>query len=191
MTTMKDMKRYARKVTLRDGDSISIRALETEDEDALYDFFLHIPEDDRYFLRDDVSSPEVVHEWTKNLDHGRAIPLVATGAHRIVGQGAVVRRRGAARNHVAEIRLAVAPTWRNRGVGTELIRSLCDVASNAGFDAVLFELVEDGEAGAVQAAEEMGFVRVGRLEGGARDRQGHLHDLVTLAMPLGKYWSQF
>ncbi len=72
-----------------------------------------------------------------------------------------------------------------------MIRSLCEIASNAGFDAVLFELVEQGEGEAVKAAEEMGFVRVGRLEGGARDPDGHLHDLVTLAMPLGKYWSQF
>jgi len=191
MTTMPDLMTYSRKVTLRDGDSITIRALDPRDEDALFDFFLHIPEDDRYFLRDDVCSPDVIRGWTANLDHDRAIPLVATDAHRIIGEGAVVRRKGAARNHVAEIRLAVAPTWRNRGVGTELIRSLCDVASKAGWDAVLFELVEDGEGGAVQAAEEMGFVRVGRLEGGACDRDGHLHDLVTLAMPLAKYWSQF
>jgi len=192
MTTgTRNMETYRRKVTLRDGDSITIRALTTQDEDALYDFFLHIPEDDRHFLRDDVTSPDVVREWTKNLDHDRAIPLVATDSHRIIGEGAVVRRKGAARDHVAEIRLAVAPTWRNRGVGTELIRSLCDVAGKAGWNAVLLELVEDGEGGAVQAAEEMGFVRVGRLEGGACDRDGHLHDLVTLAIPLGRQCSQF
>jgi L-amino acid N-acyltransferase YncA len=92
---------------------------------------------------------------------------------------------------VAEIRLTVALSWRHQGVGMELIRSLCEIASNAGFSAVLFELVEDGEAEAVKAAEEMGFVRVGRLEGGARDREGNLHDLVTLALPLGKYGSPF
>jgi predicted N-acetyltransferase YhbS len=192
MTTgTRSMESYRRKVTLRDGDSITIRALTTQDEEALCDFFLHIPEGDRYFLRDDVTDPEIVKRWTKNLDHGRAIPLVAADDHRIVAEGAVVRRLGRARDHVAEIRLAVAPTWRNRGVGTELIRSLCQVANDAGFSAVLFELVEDGEGDAVGAAEEMGFVRVGRLEGGAQDRDGHLHDLVTLAMPLGAYWAQF
>jgi GNAT superfamily N-acetyltransferase len=190
MAAMPKLMTYSRKVTLRDGDSITLRALGRGDEEALFDFFLHIPEDDRFFLRDDVSSPDVIREWVTNLDHDRAIPLVATDGHRIVGEGAVVRRRGAARNHVAEIRLAVAPAWRNRGVGTELIRSLCEVAAKAGFSAVLFELVEDGEAGAIQAVEEMGFVRIGRLEGGARDRDGQLHDLVTLALPLGKSWSQ-
>jgi hypothetical protein len=39
----------------------------------------------------------------------------------------------------------------------------------------------------------MGFVRVGRVEGGARDQQGHLHDIVLLSMPLGRYyeWSKY
>lgn len=188
---MQAMKTYSRNVKLRDGDSITVRALCSGDEDALLAFFLHIPEDERFFLRDDVTSPDVIRQWTKNLDHDRAIPLVATEGRSIIGEGAIVRRQGPARNHVAEIRLSVAPSWRNQGVGTEMIRSLCEVADEAGFDAVLFELVEDSQAEAIKTAEEMGFVSVGRLEGGARDRDGHLHDLVTLAMPLGKYWSQF
>jgi GNAT superfamily N-acetyltransferase len=191
MTTNPKVRTYSRNLTLREGDKITIRSLEPGDEEDLCDFFLHIPEDDRYFLRDDVCSEDVVHDWITKLDHGRAIPLVATHDQRIIGEGAVVRRRGEARNHVAEIRLAVAPSWRHQGVGTELIRSLCDVASKVGFDAVLFEVVEEGEGEAVLAAEEMGFVRVGRLEGGARDRDGHLHDLVTLAIPLAKHRSQF
>jgi hypothetical protein len=39
----------------------------------------------------------------------------------------------------------------------------------------------------------MGFVRAGTIEGGARDVDGHLHDIVLLAMPLGKYyeWSKY
>ncbi|MEO8456490.1 MAG: GNAT family N-acetyltransferase [Chloroflexota bacterium] len=170
---------------------IKIRHLEQTDCDKLQDFFLHIPEEDRFFLRDDVTNPKVICQWTENIDHSRALPLVAIEGERIIGEGAVVRRQGKARSHVAEIRLAVVPIWRNRGVGTEIIRSLCEVASQAGFDAVLFELIEFGQSEAILAAEEMGFVRVGRLDGGARDRDGHLHDLITLAIPLGQYWAQY
>jgi L-amino acid N-acyltransferase YncA len=181
---------HSRTVTLRDGDLIKIRHLESSDYDALLDFFMHIPDEERYFLRDDVTSPQLVRDWTENIDHSRAIPIIATADGRIIAEGAVVRRKGAARSHVAEIRLAVVPIWRNRGVGTEMIRSLCEVASHAGFDAVLYELVEYGQADAIKAAEEMGFVHVGRLEGGASDREGNLHDMVTLAMPLSEYWAQ-
>jgi len=80
MTTgTRNMETYRRKVTLRDGDSITIRALTTQDEDALYDFFLHIPEDDRHFLRDDVTSPDVVREWTKNTDPLSAVDSDSDG----------------------------------------------------------------------------------------------------------------
>jgi L-amino acid N-acyltransferase YncA len=191
MKTLSDIRTYARKVTLRNGDAISIRHLQPDDRAALEDFFLHIPEDDRFFLRDDVASPGVVRGWIENMDHSRAIPLVATKGEQIVGEGAVISRKGPARSHVAEIRLVVAPTWRQQGVGTELIRSLCEAASHAGFSAVLFEVAEYGQREAIEAAEEMGFIQIGRLEGGACDRDGHLHDLVTLAMPLVGYWAQF
>jgi GNAT superfamily N-acetyltransferase len=191
MTATLKLRTYPRNVTLRDGGSITIKPLEREDESALLEFFLQIPEGDRFFLKDDVTSPGIIRDWTQNLDYDRAVPLVATNDGRIISEGAVVKRRGGARGHVGEIRLTVGPSWRNRGVGTEMIRALCEVASDADLDAVLFELVEDGEGPAFEAATAMGFIPIGRLEGGARDRDGHLHDLVTLAMPLGKYWSLF
>lgn len=191
MRTKQEIKPYARKITLRNGEVIVVRHLQPEDRIALENFFLHIPDDERFFLRDDVTSPDVVRDWTENMDHSRAIPLVATQGDQIVGEGAVVARKGRARSHVAEIRFAVVPIWRNCGVGTELIRSLCEVASHAGFSAVLLELAESGQNDAIEAAKEMGFIQIGRLEGGACDRDGHLHDLVTWAMELGGYWAQF
>jgi predicted N-acetyltransferase YhbS len=191
MSALQKLRSYPRAVALRGGEMITIRPLEPADEDALLAFFCEIPESDRFFLKDDVTSPEVIQEWTKNLDYDRVLPLVAIDGGGIIGEGALVKRRGSARNHVGEIRLTVASAWRNRGVGTELIRALCDVAADADLDAVLFEIVEDCEAPALEAAAAMGFVRIGRLEGGVRDGEGHLHDVVTLAMPLGRYWSQF
>jgi GNAT superfamily N-acetyltransferase len=191
MSIGQQLRSYPRAAALRGGETITIRSLELADEEALLAFFREIPEDDRFFLKDDVTSPEVIRGWTKNLDYDRVLPMVAIDGGGIIGEGALVKRRGSARNHVGEIRLTVASSWRNRGVGTELIRALCDVAADADLDAVLFEIVEDCEAPAIEAATVMGFVRIGRLEGGVRDREGHLHDVVTLAMPLGRYWSQF
>jgi L-amino acid N-acyltransferase YncA len=186
-TTERD---YARKITLRDGGVIRVRHLEQSDCEALAEFFLDIPQHERFYLRDDVTNPDVCQEWTQNMDHSRAIPIVAVADDEIIAEGAVVARKGKARSHVAEIRFAVVPTWRNRGVGSELIRSLCEVASHAGFSAVLLELVAFGQDDAIAAAEEMGFIQIGRLEGGACDPQGHLHDLVTFSMPLADFWKE-
>jgi L-amino acid N-acyltransferase YncA len=184
---------YPKEISLRDGAVVTVRTLESGDTDHLLDFFLTIPEEDRFFLKDDVTSPALVQGWTQHLNFNRALPLVALDDGRIIAEGVLVRRRGNARSHIAEIRITVTPDWRNRGLGSALMRELCDIAADAELDAVILEVVEDCETAAVEATEAMGFVRVGRIEGGARDQQGHLHDIVLLAMPLGKYyeWSKY
>jgi L-amino acid N-acyltransferase YncA len=184
---------YPKEISFRDGFATTVRPLEPGDADGLLDFFLSIPEEDRFFLKDDVTSPALIREWTQHLNFDRALPLVALDTGRIVSEGVLVRRRGSARSHMAEIRITVMPEWRNRGLGSAMMRELCDIAAGTELDAVLLEVVEEGESAAVEAAGAIGFVRLGRIEGGAHDQQGHLHDIVLLAMPLHKYreWSKY
>jgi L-amino acid N-acyltransferase YncA len=184
---------YPTELTLRDGSRVSIRPMEREDEKALLEFFLDIPEEDRYFLKEDVASPTVIAEWAEHLDYLRALPLLAFADGKVVADGVLIRRRGNSRSHVGEIRLVTAPTWRNRGLGSALIRQLCDIADDAGLEKVLFEVVEEMEEEALKAAEKLGFLRIASIEGAARDHQGHLHNIVLLAMPLGRWyeWTKF
>ena len=58
---------------------------------------------------------------------------------------------------------------------------------------MLLEFVDDCEANAADAARAMGYVTAGTVKGGARDSDGHLHNISVLAMPVGKYceWSQY
>jgi L-amino acid N-acyltransferase YncA len=179
---------FPKVVVLRDGAELTVRPLEPGDADELLGFFLGIPEDDRFFLKDDVTAPSLIREWTQHRDFDRALPLVALADGQIVAEGVLVRRRGTARSHIAEVRVTVAPDWRNRGLGSAMLRELCDIAADAELDAVLLEVVEGCESAAIEAVDAMGFVRVGRIEGGARDQQGRLHDIVLMAMPLGKYY---
>jgi L-amino acid N-acyltransferase YncA len=184
---------YPKEISLRDGSALTVRPLEPGEADGLLDFFLGVPEDERFFLKDDVTSPELIREWTQHLDFDRALPLVALYNGQIIAEGVLIRRRGKARSHVGEVRITVTPSWRGKGIGTAIIRELCDIANDAELDRVLLEVVEDCEANAREAAEAMGFVHAGTIAGGARDIDGHLHDIVLLAMPLGKYyeWSKY
>ncbi len=184
---------YPKELSLRDGSRVSIRPLQPEDENALLEFFLGIPEDERFFLKEDVTSPAAIAEWIGHLDYRRALPLLAYADGEVVADAVLIRRRGNARSHVGEIRLVVAPAWRNRGLGTALIRELCDIADNAGLETVLFEVVEDRAKEALKAAEWLGFLRIATIEGAARDQQGRLHDIILLTMPLGRWyqWTKF
>ena len=184
---------FPKEVCLRDGSRILVKALETGDEQALLEFFLRIPEEERFFLKEDVTAPDVVHRWVGERDFRRALALLALDGSRIVADAVLIRRRGNSRGHIGEIRVVVAPEYRDHGLGTALIRELCDIADDAGLEKVTFELVADREQEAIRAAEWLGFLRVATIEGGAVDPLGHHHDVVLMAMPLGRWyhWTKF
>ena len=184
---------FPKEVCLRDGSRVLVRSLEDGDEQALLDFFLRIPEEERFFLKEEVTAPDVVHRWVRERDFRRALALLALDGSRIVADAVLIRRRGNSRSHIGEIRVVVAPEYRDHGLGTALIRELCDIADDAGLEKVMFELVADKEQEAIRAAEWLGFLRVATIEGGAVDPQGHHHDVVLMAMPLGRWyhWTKF
>lgn len=184
---------YPKDLTLRDGTRVTIRPLQRDDKEALLEFFLGIPEEERFFLKEDVTSPAVISSWVENMDYRRVLPLLAIVDGKVVADGVLVRRRGGARDHIGEIRIVVAPAYRNRGLGSAVIRELCDIADDAGLEKVLFEVVAEKEKDALKAAEWSGFMRVCTLEGAARDIDGRHHDVVLLALPLGKWyqWTKF
>ena len=184
---------YPKQVALRDGLRIVVRTVQEGDEQALLDFFLGIPEGERFFLKEDVTSPEVVRRWVTEQDYRRALALLALDGSRVVADAVLIRRRGNSRSHVGEIRVVVAPEYRDRGLGSALIRELCDIADDAGLEKVLFEVVADREQEAVRAAEWLGFLRLATIENGAVDPLGHHHDVVLMAMPLGRWyqWTKF
>jgi L-amino acid N-acyltransferase YncA len=193
MSAVYAMPAYPKEAQLRDGTRVTIRPLEWGDGEALLQFFLGIPEEERFFLKDDVTAPELIRRWTQDLDYRRALPIVALTDDRMVAEAVLVRRRGNARSHLAELRVVVAPDYRERGLGTTLVRELCDIADDAELDKVLFEAVADKEEDAIKAMEWLGFLGAGTIEGGAKDQQGHLHDVVIMAMPLGKWyqWTKY
>jgi GNAT superfamily N-acetyltransferase len=200
---------YPKTITLRDNDQVTVRRLAAGDEDALLAFFKAIPEAERFFLKDDVTSPDLIRGWVRDSERpdpepsptalapaspsgrsgGRAFALIALESARILAEAALVRRRGAARGHLADVRVVVAEDYRHRGLGTALLSELLDVARDSGLSGVLFEAVADVQAQALAAAESLGFIRLGLVHGGAIDQDGRLHDVVMLVMPLRRWRS--
>ncbi len=184
---------YPKEATLRDGTRTVMRPVQEGDQQPLLDFFLGIPDEERFFMKDDVTSPEVVRTWIDERDYNRTLALLAFDGPNVVADAVLIRGRGNSRSHIGEIRVVVAPDYRDRGLGTVLIRELCDIADDAGLEKVMFEVVADRQQEAVRAAEWLGFCRVATIEGGAIDPSGHHHDVVIMAMPLGRWyqWTRF
>jgi ribosomal protein S18 acetylase RimI-like enzyme len=137
--------------------------------------------------------PKVIAEWSERLDYDRALPLLALVGNRVVADAALIRSRTGSRRHVGEIRLTVDPEFRQRGLGTILIRELCDIANDAGLERVIVEIVEGIGGAMLEMVERLGFVRTATLREHVKDREGKPHDLAIMVLTLGKWheWWHF
>ncbi|HLF09476.1 MAG TPA: GNAT family protein [Dehalococcoidia bacterium] len=184
---------YPKELTLRDGTTVVLKPMTEDDTEALLQFFQQVPPDDRYFLKEDVTSPKVLQRWAAELDYNRALPLLAWIDGKIVADGTLHRSRSLARRHVGEVRIVVHPQYRNQGLGTTMLHELALIANEHGIERLLFQVVAEREESAVKAAELVGFIKIAVLPGHAKDRDGRPRDIVLMEMPLGKWleWSFF
>lgn len=184
---------YPKELKLRDGTTVVLKPMTENDTEALLQFFQQVPPDDRYFLKEDVTSPKVLQRWAAELDYNRALPLLAWIDGKIVADGTLHRSRSLARRHVGEVRIVVDPQHRNQGLGTTMLHELALIANEHGLERLLFQAVAEREEAAVKAAELVGFIKIAVLPGHAKDRDGRPRDIILMEMPLGKWleWSFF
>jgi L-amino acid N-acyltransferase YncA len=184
---------FPKDVTLRDETTVSVRPLGESDGEALLAFFSRVPETERYFLKDDVTSPKVIGRWTSDINYDRALPLVALEGERIIANAVLMRSRHGAYRSVAGIRVVVDPDARQRGLGTALMKELCDIAADGELERVTAEFVAGLQDDAIAAAERLGFLRAATIHELLRDQHGRPHDVAVMSLPLGKWyeWWQF
>ena len=169
-----------------DGIQIAIRPMLPDDKDALIEFFRRIPEEDRFYLKEDVASEKVIERWCVNLDYSRALPWLAIIGDRIIADGTLHRNRAGARRHVGEVRIVVEPAYRNRGLGRGLLHKLAEIAKDRGVTRLKFEVVADKEEAARRTAMIQGFVPEAVLKNYVADFDGNPHDLIIMDMNIDK-----
>ena len=165
-----------------DGTQIDIRPMVPEDRDALLEFFRGIPEEDRFYLKEDVTDANVIARWAENLDYGRALPLLAIKDGRIVADATLHQNRAGARRHVGDVRIVVAPDYRGKGIGRGLIHKLAEIARDKGITKLMFELVTEKEEAAKRTAIIQGFTPVAVLKDHVRDIDGRTHDVMLMEL---------
>jgi RimJ/RimL family protein N-acetyltransferase len=179
---------YPKDLTLRNEAKVVLKPMTPDDALPLHQFFLRITAEDRYYLKEDVTSYQVVQRWAAELDYDRVLPLLAWDGGRVVANATLHRSRIVARRHVGEIRILVDPEYRNRGLGTALLNELAVIANESGLERLVFEAVAEKEESAINAAIYVGFVELAILRGHAKDPDGHPRDLVLMEMSLGKWF---
>ncbi len=137
---------YVKKWTTRNGLSMTIRPIRPEDEPKMVRFHESLSDRSvyfRYFHHMDLNI-RVTHERLSRIcfvDYDRAMVLVAESPDDdIVAVGRLMRSQSSPE---AEFALLVSDAWHERGVGTELLRSLLAVAANEGIHRVFGQILTE------------------------------------------------
>ncbi len=164
-------RQYVSMWTMKDGQEVTIRPIRPEDEPLMAEFHRSLSDRTvylRYFASLSLGA-RIAHERLLRIcfgDYDREIVLVAelvnlhTGAPGIVGVGRLNKLR--AHNQEAEVAVLVSDACQKRGLGSELLRRVIQVARDEQLSRVSSEMLGDNLA--MQAiSKKLGFRLRSRL----------------------------
>jgi RimJ/RimL family protein N-acetyltransferase len=176
-------------LTLKDGRQVTVRNMHPTDVEGSFEFFCALPEEDRKYLRVDVTRRRMVERRTTELDRSRIERLVVVHDDEIVADGALHLEGHGWGDNIAEIRLIVAHDWQRTGLGTLLARELFHLASQCRVDRIMARLMRP-QTGAHRIMKRLGFSEEFLIPEHVRDQDGMWQDLIIMRCPLEDLWQE-
>jgi len=169
-----------RTVRLKDGTAIVLRLMTAADAAAIAAFARSLPEDDLLFLRLDITDPDAVAHWVRNLEAGLTTTVIAETDGALAGYAALVQNRVAWQRHLGEIRTQVGLRFRSQGLGRALAGEIFALARERGLRRIVAQMTPD-QKGALVTFERLGFRPAALLQDFVIDHAGRTRDLVVMA----------
>jgi L-amino acid N-acyltransferase YncA len=177
------VERHPKTIKLKDGSEVLVRLMRKEDGDRLLEFFRGVPEEERVFLREDVTRPEAIESRIRAMGRGRFLSVLAEAEGRIVGESTLQRRPTYWLQHVAEVHVVVGQGYRRIGLAHNLLYELFDLARDQGVETLLAEMMSE-QVAALSLFERLGFKREAIFRRLVKDLHGTKHDLVIMTRDL-------
>jgi L-amino acid N-acyltransferase YncA len=156
------LEEYPKTVTLADGFGCVLRPMNKDDEDALYRFFVALPEGDRRYLRNDTTSRVLIEKWCRELTYDKVLPIVAELDGRIIANATLHRESHGWGRHIGEIRITIAAEAQQRGLGSLLVDELSKLAVKSKLEKLSAKVVTSRDY-VIRAFEKNGFKHVTTL----------------------------
>jgi len=106
----------------------------------------------------------------------------------IVGDGTLHRNQDELPRHFSEVRLVIDATYRNQGMGRNMLQHLINIAraEDPELEQILFEIVDDTEQAAQHAARALGFVPATVFSAHERYYRAEPHELILLTLQVNE-----
>jgi RimJ/RimL family protein N-acetyltransferase len=175
---------YPRETTVGENRSVTLRLMEKSDRDRMIGFARSLPPDDLLFLRKDITNPEVVDEWLRDIERGRTVTVLAERSNELLAYGSLLLRETFWGRHMGEIRVLVRPDYRGLGLGFQLASDVFAIAKDAGIEQMIARMTAEQKRTRARL-ERLGFKKDAILRGFVRDRDGKPRDLLVMSAGVG------
>ena len=178
-----------KQVALKDGTEVTIRDMKAEDVQRSFDFFDSLLEEDRRYLRVDVTRWEFVERRAKEIDPTRVRRLVVLDGDQVVADGSLELEGHGRGDNIAEIRLIVSQQFQRRGLGLVLARELYFIATEAKVDRIVARMMRP-QQGAQKIMKRLGFHDEFLIPEHVRDQDGSWQDMIIMRCNLEDLWKE-
>ena len=157
---------------------VEVRPARPRDARSLVEMVATVAAEGRFIRSEEVRWPrgELRRRLRRSWMPDRA-ELVAVADGRVVGHIGLTRELHAQQRHIASLGMAVAPDWRERGVGAALMEAAFDWARWAGVEKIALTVFPHNTR-AVSLYRRFGFVEEGRLRGHSKKSSGYEDEIV-------------
>ncbi|MBC8213523.1 MAG: GNAT family N-acetyltransferase [Candidatus Marinimicrobia bacterium] len=174
---------------LRDGTSVLIRPLTKEDVDNSFSFFQTLSQNDRNYLRADVTQKRIIERRIKAMENGNIYRFIAIINGEIVADGSLELEENGWKEHVGELRLIVSPAYQRMGLGMLMAHELYIKAVYEKVDEIIVKIMKPQNS-ALRIFQRMGFKEHATFPDYVKDVDGNKHDLIVMRCDLQILWDE-
>ena len=177
------------KLTLDNGTAVHFRNLKPEDLDKLMMFYKALPEEDRRFLRIDVTNRDVVRKRLELMTEGQVVRLVAVrdDDKSIIADGALDLSPEDWRKNQAEMRVIVSRDYQRQGLGMFMMKELTEIAHERKVELLVCKMMKE-QRSARKICQKLGFRKKQINPGYVVDMFGDHHSLLIMTRKVSDAW---
>jgi L-amino acid N-acyltransferase YncA len=171
------------KLDLPGHQAVKMRLMEPGDKDRMLAFARSLPPNDLLFLRTDITDPEMVDDWMRNIEKGSSVAVAAEIDGVLAGYAALHTDQPKWTRRIGEIRMQVHPAYRGIGLGRALATKIFELGQSRGLKKMAAMMTPD-QTGARAAFERLGFQVEALLQDWVVDRDDRSRDLLIMSHDL-------
>jgi L-amino acid N-acyltransferase YncA len=162
------------------GEEVSFRLMESSDGEKVRQFVKGLPEEDLFYLMDDIRDTAGMKRWIDGIRENSIISVLAERSGQLLGYGTLRCGHLQWTRHLGEIRIMMSPEARGKGIGKLLAKEVFAAAHDIGLRRIIARLTSR-QTPARYLFQHLGFHIEAVLADCVIDNRGHTQDLIFMS----------